>query len=193
MQIITLKESAYKESCFQLFSSFETKFDLVVGISRGGTHILNSYKTYNKGIETQYKIIKLKDTNKKDYKKNKITQRVIKYLPYWLLNKLRIYEVKQKFKKIKHGKPQSILKFNCDNLDKKNIRKILVLDDAIDSGVTMALAIRSLEKNFPDSKIMSAVIAWTNCQSVSAPNYYLYKEGLVRFPWSMDYKEKSNE
>ena len=48
-------------------------------------------------------------------------------------------------------------------------------------------------KLFPNAQIKNAVISWTIESSIIKPDYYLFKNVLVRFPWSKDYKGKDFE
>ena len=51
----------------------------------------------------------------------------------------------------------------------------------------------NLKKLFPNAAIKTAVVSWTIETSVVKPDYYLFKNTLVRFPWSKDYKGRDFE
>ena len=76
--------------------------------------------------------------------------------------------------------PYIILNLNC--------KSILIIDDAIDSGKTMFVVNENIKRRFPKAKIKIAVISWTLNESIIKPDFYLYKNILVRFPWSLDFK-----
>jgi hypoxanthine phosphoribosyltransferase len=64
---------------------------------------------------------------------------------------------------------------------------VLVVDDAVDSGVTLATVLRVLRENSPsDTQFRSAVITVTLAQPLAEPDFVLYRGVLCRFPWSFD-------
>ena len=83
-----------------------------------------------------------------------------------------------------------MLKFEIENTKAKSIKNILIVDDAIDTGKTMFIVKNNLKQKFPEAKIEIAVLAWTIDSSIVKPDYYLYKNTLLRFPWSNDYKQQ---
>jgi hypoxanthine phosphoribosyltransferase len=65
--------------------------------------------------------------------------------------------------------------------------RVLVVDDAVDSGVTLATVLRTLRAACPnDITLRTAVITVTTRDPAVAPDYALYRNVLCRFPWSFD-------
>jgi hypoxanthine phosphoribosyltransferase len=65
-------------------------------------------------------------------------------------------------------------------------RRLLVVDDAVDSGATMAAVIREL-RTMTDAEIRSAVLAVTFPAPAVTPEYAVHRSGvLLRLPWSDD-------
>ena len=65
--------------------------------------------------------------------------------------------------------------------------RVLVVDDAADSGVTLATVLQTLRNVCPpDVEVRTAVITVTTDDPVVAPDYALYRGVLCRFPWSLD-------
>ena len=65
--------------------------------------------------------------------------------------------------------------------------RVLVVDDAVDSGVTLATVLRLLRETAPDgTDFRSAVITVTLEQPLAEPDFALYRGVLCRFPWSFD-------
>ena len=65
--------------------------------------------------------------------------------------------------------------------------KLLVADDAVDSGGTLITVLRQLQAVCPaGTEIRSAVITQTLEQPIVRPDYALYRGLLCRFPWSFD-------
>lgn len=66
-------------------------------------------------------------------------------------------------------------------------RRVLVVDDAVDSGVTLATVLQHLSAACPsDTEIRSAVITQTLERPLTRPDYVLMEGTLCRFPWSFD-------
>jgi uncharacterized protein len=65
--------------------------------------------------------------------------------------------------------------------------RVLVVDDAVDSGVTLATVLRVLRETSPgDTQFRSAVVTVTLAQPLVEPDFVLYRGILCRFPWSFD-------
>jgi hypoxanthine phosphoribosyltransferase len=66
-------------------------------------------------------------------------------------------------------------------------QRVLVVDDAVDSGVTLATVLRILRETCPENtQLRSAVVTVTLAQPLAEPDYLLYRGVLCRFPWSFD-------
>ncbi len=67
--------------------------------------------------------------------------------------------------------------------------KLLVVDDAVGCGMTLAAALRALRCACPPhTEIRSAAITVTLDDPPMAPDYALYRNVLCHFPWSFDAK-----
>jgi len=65
--------------------------------------------------------------------------------------------------------------------------RILVIDDAVDSGATLATALQVLRNVCPPgTEIRSAVITQTLDRPIVRADYVLHRGTLCRFPWSFD-------
>lgn len=65
--------------------------------------------------------------------------------------------------------------------------RVLVVDDAVDSGVTLATVLQTLrDVGPPEVELRTAVITVTTQDPIAAPDYALYRGVLCRFPWSFD-------
>jgi hypoxanthine phosphoribosyltransferase len=68
-----------------------------------------------------------------------------------------------------------------------NSARVLVADDAVDSGVTLDTVLRTLQAVCPPAtELRSAVITVTIDDPAQEPDYALYRGVLCRFPWSFD-------
>jgi hypoxanthine phosphoribosyltransferase len=71
----------------------------------------------------------------------------------------------------------------------QSLRHLLVIDDAVDSGATLACVIGALRAALPaDIAITTAVISQTRPNAAFYPDVMLFRETLCRFPWSLDFR-----
>nr|WP_262916858.1 phosphoribosyltransferase domain-containing protein [Aestuariivivens insulae] len=154
----------------------------------------NLLKAKNKFSKTDFYSVRIQ-RRREQIKQNAIFRVLLRILPYSILNYLRRYESKKAL--------ASISKMNLDELSKLTVKinaapsieieNILIVDDAIDTGRTMHLVKNNLEEQFPEANIKIAVLSWTLEESIIKPDFYIFKNVLVRFPWSKDYKGKDFE
>jgi uncharacterized protein len=65
--------------------------------------------------------------------------------------------------------------------------RVLVVDDAVDSGVTLATVLQTFREVCPPGlEVRTAVITVTTEEPAVAPDYALFRGVLCRFPWSFD-------
>jgi hypothetical protein len=65
--------------------------------------------------------------------------------------------------------------------------RVLVVDDAVDSGLTLATVLRVLREISPsNTQFRSAVVTVTLEHPLAEPDFALYRGVLCRFPWSFD-------
>lgn len=190
MDVITLTYSKAEQCTEKLINEIDFHPDLVIGVLNGAKFLIEEFKKSEKFTSSCFVEVKLQRESEK-MKRNKIVSIILKILPYYLLNRLRIIEsekVKSKIKKVDFLELNSKIVI-LDNLPNIHVKKILIIDDALDSGKTIYLIKNELTKKYPNlTEIKSAVIAWTIDQSIVKPDYYVYKNTLVRYPWSKDFK-----
>lgn len=195
MEVITLNREIFSEKCSELIGRIDFHSDIIVGILGGGGYIIDEIMSEVGFDSTQFELVRLQRGNK--FKSNFIIKSILKFLPYRITNKLRIFESKKARSSIVELNLTEVSAESIDfklNLDStETVKNILILDDAIDTGRTMFIVKNSLSKLFPKSQVNTAVISWTLENSIIKPDYYLYKNILVRFPWSLDYKGKDFE
>ena len=156
--------------------------DIIVAIYRGGDWVAKNMGSDLGGIP-------LVDVNlsRPISKWKSPVKGMFKLLPYRLLDRMRLMESKllsMCSHKLKDGvviPPQ---------LAGNRFRRILVVDDSVDSGATLASVIAALRRAAPDAECRSAVLTVTTAAPLVHPNYTLYDNlTLIRFPWSMDMKK----
>lgn len=195
MEVITLNKEAFLKKSSELISKIDFNPDVIVGILNGGGYILSEAKNEKKFENVQFESIKLQRDNR--LKNNCLVRLILKLLPYRVANKLRILESNKAKKLIStlnlEDLSNCMIDFKLNSNSKKTIDNILIIDDAIDTGKTMFIVKNHLIKEQPKAKIRIAVISWTIENSIVVPDYYLFKNSLIRYPWSKDYKGKDFE
>lgn len=195
MKVITLNKIKFSEKCEELTSNLKIQPDIVVGILNGGGYVINEIKNKQHFKTSCIELVKLQKKNK--IKNNFFVKIILKILPYSILDLLRVFESNKARKSIDTLNltqiPNNIISFDLNSISKNSIKNILIIDDAIDTGKTLFTVKRNLNNFFKDVQIKTAVISWTIETSIVKPDYYIYKNVLVRFPWSKDYKGKSFE
>lgn len=190
MKVVTLNNNRFKETCLELVSKFSLKPDLVISILNGGNYILNEIKKEAKFKKIHSESVKLKSNEK--FENYTLGKFILKILPYSITNRLRIFQSQKVKKSIKIINTDDLLKENTTLLEvlktNKEITNILIVDDAIDTGKTMFKVKNMVKNSYPSAKIETAVISWTLENSIIKPDYFIFKNVLVRFPWSNDYK-----
>lgn len=195
IEVKTLDNEGLRQAAISMNNMIFKDFvpDIIVGIRSGGyvmaeimakeaSHqpILLAISRRRKSTETKSKIKGLKN--------------LLGFLPYFVTDHLRIWEHKRL-----NGKPvESPKPFvpDADELAKlktilqpKQGHKILIVDDAVDSGATMKAVLDMVRSEAGSSSIVkTAALTLTTEHSLVNPDYVIYKNVLVRFPWSFDFK-----
>lgn len=189
MKVLTITSAEFSMICGSLADKIMlSKFhpDVIVGIRTGGSYVGTELaKSFRDAKYTEVEIRRKGSNNKNN---NKYLRRVIAWLPQRLNNWLRIAEsqlLKRKKRHIRIGEI-SFDKHISDLLLAKG-RNILLVDDAIDSGATIAKLIGYINANYPGNIIKAAVITVTTASPIIDADFYLYHDNtLIRFPWAID-------
>lgn len=195
MKVITLNQKGFVQKCDELISKIDTKQDLIIGVLNGAGFILDRMQNSTMFNFSQIHTVKFQ-REATNLKNNPVIRFALKYLPYQVLNEIRILESNRAKKSIALIDIHELSAINIEigNMSKSiEIKNILIIDDAIDTGRTMFVVKNNLSNLLPRAKIKTAVISWTIESSIVKPDYYLYRNILVRFPWSIDYKGKDFE
>lgn len=167
--------------------------DLVIGVLTGGGYV---GRCLYEGLGTSsaiYKEVKLQRGSTKA-KKKLYVERILKHLPYMLLNLMRIAEVEIMELKAKVVKPlrYGTLSFDEETeiLLKQGGKKVLIVDDCIDTGMTLKIIKDYILKKYGETNIIKiAVITTAHRHPVIRADYSLFNRVLVRFPWAFDAKK----
>jgi hypoxanthine phosphoribosyltransferase len=111
--------------------------------------------------------------------------KIIKLLPKRVNNVLRMAEAKC-LSIAKISKRRLLL--TAKQIDVLgNAEKILIVDDAVDSGATLSAVIEAIAKLPGKRNVRTAVITVTASDPAVMPDFFIYNNHtLIRFPWSAD-------
>jgi len=163
--------------------------DLVIGIANGGKLVVDQIDLDPNIISTAIKKQRQGTVVKQRFKAKKI----LPHLPEFVNNALRRVEVFARETRYKRANedftpkaialPTAIIKLiNSAN-------SILIIDDTLDSGWTMAAVIASVQEHASSScTIKSAVINQTFAEPYITADYCLLDRTIIRFPWADDVK-----
>jgi len=199
LQVQTLNKDALTNASTDLAAKVGTlnpdifKPDLLIGIRSGGYVVaeamVSSFPTAKLLPLTCHRPCTAKKQNSSTLKS------VLHKLPEFLTNRLRIIEhimlTQLRSPKINRFSPdrteltviENFLRWYGSNPN------ILIVDDAVDSGATLATVVNII-RNIAGSHaiIKTAVITVTTVHPFIEPDYLLYRYVLCRFPWSFDFK-----
>lgn len=191
MKVVNFDQEVFESFLDEKLKDFliENSSVLIIGIKEGGIPIAELVKSIlekKTSIQLDFITIKSQRPSTKSKKKSSIVKYLLKnlfkVLPQFFLNQVRIYE--HKF--LMNNKNQDREVNFPQNLNFIKYDKILVVDDAVDSGYTLKNVVEKLEKNNSSAKIYSLAVVVTDKNAVKIPYYYLYSDVLIRFPWSLD-------
>lgn len=183
-KVITLGGDKFSKACKSLQTLVESagfEPDAIMGIQTGGTYVavnmFDKLPHFNAGLKRQNVTLKI------GWK-----ARIIKALPRFIQNALRIIEsayLEYCFKQ------PDIVPLEPDRIDSlpDNVKKLLIVDDAVDSGLTLARTIAGIRKAYPGIEIKSAVLTVTTKRPLVEPDFCVFERGtLLRSPWAVDFK-----
>ena len=183
MKVKTLNKNQFEASCKQLFDQITPKPDLVIGISNGGAYVLDEFKKCS--TDTLFQTVCVQRPTTTSFKTLSWVRGLLKLLPYKILNRLRITEHKKRIIKSNNQLVKCDIDFSGFSTI---INSVLILDDALDTGNTLKSVIQTIQEQATNVTIKTGVIVWTNSVSQVQPDYFVFKDELVRFHWSLDYK-----
>jgi hypothetical protein len=167
--------------------------EAVVGIANGGMKVVEAMPK-NQGLVAWSCRLQRPGTERKE--QAGLWRRLPRRLPYPLTNLFRVFEDWLHGRKdVTVPPPTPTLAEELDwisvEIERRGIQRVAVIDDAADSGATLACVMDCLRERLAESvDLRSAVITATRAPERAAisPDFRLFDLTLLRFPWSLDYK-----
>ncbi len=182
MRVVTLDNVRFNDACRRLAHEVLASGwqpDMVVGIRTGGAYVAEQMMPLLSGADLRYVELHRSSTPKKGK-----LRRFLSYLPEWVLNSLRIMEAIVLSRRRADSHAGWCLPEDLTVLGEK---RIIVVDDAVDSGATMLTVVRAMREKNPSADVRAAAITVTTAQPLIEPDFFLFHNKiLIRFPWSMD-------
>ncbi|MDE6269615.1 MAG: hypothetical protein K2M12_02005 [Muribaculaceae bacterium] len=177
MKVRTLDISSFDEACRRLEQAIGHdgfRPDVVVGIESGGRFVAEKIFV---DVPHAYVAVRRPSTSSK----KGVVRSAISHLPIWICDILRIAEAR-----LLNARKPSPSSFEGE-LPKSLCGQdnILIVDDAVDSGVTMQAVYDAVRSACPSASVKTAAITVTTSRPLIVPDISLYNQ-LIRFPWSMD-------
>lgn len=196
MKVVTLKQNDFEQACFRLAKEVAIEYspDVIVGILTGGGYLGRIiHDVLNVDGTVSYVEVEAHRPGHKA-RGNGVVKSVFAMLPRCILDLARMAESRILEWRNRSREPESrTVTVDVPAPVREKLAgggcRILVVDDAIDSGVTMASVVECILKQYPGNEMKTAVITVTTASPVVEADYSLYRDRvLVRFPWSNDMK-----
>lgn len=185
MQHLELSRKALEEQCSTWANNIKEVYqpDLIIYIARGGYLIGKQMKEV-----FQVPMIGVSTVRDGNGLKEKIGP-LVAVLPNCIRNLLISIEMKSN----KHAKnTERKVRFlkGVEDVKDKDIQKILVAEDSVDTGNSLQQAIKTIRTVFPDAEIKVASLnVWDKSKSIAHVDYALYENTIIKSPMSKDSKE----
>jgi hypoxanthine phosphoribosyltransferase len=189
MQVITLSSAALDKACESLskiiIDNLACAPDAVIGIRTGG-EVVADMLAKHLGVST----VAYANASRPGKKSRSCVAPLLKSIPTKVADWLR--RIESVVLRFRPGKQRSIAFDATDGittlLSKDKHSNLLIVDDAVDSGITLNGVVAHIATLYPDANILTATITVTTPNPVEMPDFSLFRNTLIRFPWSADYK-----
>lgn len=187
MELLELSIKKLREENKKLYNVVikEFNYDLVIFVARGSYLIGKDLADLN-----NVPLLEVFAT-RKGGKLKKIIAPILKIIPKSFKTMLRKKEMNSNY----HEKnSERKVSYNESQWSKyRSYKRILLVDDSIDTGYSVKFAKEVIEKYFTNSIVKVAVLNYFDkSKNVIKSDFYLYNEKLLSGPWSNDSKENSD-
>ena len=191
--LTTLREPAFNAACARLMRLVESGFTptLIVGIRTGGLAVAQAM---GRAASADLPVLAITCQRASTAAKSRfpLLRLLLRALPRPLVDALRRLEhqflVMSRTRKpprriVDHAEAAAI----AATLKDTPAPRVLIADDAVDSGATLLTVLQALRAVCPrGTEFRSAAITQTQEHPAAQPDYVLHRGVLCRFPWSFD-------
>lgn len=168
---------------------------LILGIAEGGipvAEIVYDFLKNENQNQVNLNFIKAQRPSTKRKKASLARENLLKFvfsiLPKFVLDYLRVYEHKKLSKRNQSDLEREII--SNSEIDFSFYDFVLVVDDAVDSGASMKKVVDFVnEKSQKTMVLKSLSVVVTQQNPLFLPDYFQFRDVLIRFPWSLDGKK----
>lgn len=194
MRVVTLSESELVNECGKLADLVgdAASYSLIIGIETGGAVVAEKVFRFLRGSsasELKYATVACR---RPGTKRKSHFRKCISLLPYWISDIIRKLESTLSECYFRRSNVATSCRRNVV-LSRKLIgmaaqpEKILLIDDAVDTGETLFCVKERMRELFAQSDIVTACLVVTQGEPLIRPDFVLYNRVLIRFPWSVDF------
>lgn len=185
---LTLPESDFQDACRRLAEAAgDANPDVIVGIATGGVHVAAAMQPH---FESDPSSVVVRLSRPGTIVKQRLGGGLLlSRLPRRVAYLLRWLEVVWRERMLRARPTTEAMPPEVDTVAQNALaaaRRVLVVDDTIDSGRTLQAVAGAVRSYNPACEIRTAALASTWRQPPVSPDYLLYPRSLVRFHWSMD-------
>lgn len=178
-EVITLDDLSFTDACVRLEDMCrDYNPDLVIGIATGGAYVAGHILCSAAHASVVCR--------RKSTVRNPFYMRLVPFLPLCVRDQLRILQSNAVERRLSRCHPD--LSFRLpDGLIRMvaKAKKVLVVDDAVDSGTTLATVLEAVRRVGGERELRSAAITITTSAPIARPDYTLFdNRTLIRFPWA---------
>ena len=199
MKVITLTPALLSQAAAQLAGIVtdqrKVPYTAIVGVITGGAVLADLMQPHLPPMKRFEILFRRPSTKLKDKAPGVFS--VLKHLPLVVSDWLRMAESQylylhsRKQRNVSHPALDNDLREFVASLPPGS--PILLVDDSIDSGATIAGCLEALREVNPGISITVATLTVTMPNPLVNPDFSLYSgRTLVRFPWSKDYRQNTS-
>lgn len=192
MRVITVNDEEFDKMCRDLHRKIlqsEYYFDVLIGIARAGVYVAERFETE--------KFYVVRSQRKSTSVKRGVINAVLRKMPAFMNCFLRVVEsriLEWKDYLNMAGPEELVLDDSLKACLKEGGHKVMIVDDAADSGRSLLNAVEAVRGISGNNVIRTAVITVTRKKTLISPDYALFRNStLLRFPWSADICNTSKE
>ena len=190
--VLTFSRSTFDSACADLLAQVERDYrpDMLIGIRTGGLLVAEAMaRASGRALPVAAVTCRRFGTAAKRYVP--LLASLLAVLPRTLADALRIAELRLlSAGRARGGRhpvdPAEIAGIGARLGAGSEPIRLLVVDDAVDTGVTLASVMHALRDAYPRATLRSAVVTVTLRSPLLKPDFTLYQEVVCRFPWSLD-------